>query len=55
MSHEVARDQFALGVIVQSDKGAVLRTQAQELIADLGVTDVLGDLCAHYPELVQPG
>jgi hypothetical protein len=55
MRHEVARDQYALGVLLRGDEGAGLRTSAEQRMREMGVVDVTADLRAHFPELIEVG
>jgi serine/threonine protein kinase len=55
MRHEVARDEYALGVLLQGDEGLALRTTAEQQMREMGVIDVPADLRAHFPELFEIG
>jgi serine/threonine protein kinase len=49
---EVARDRYALGILIGGTAGAALRAENDQLLRDMGAVDPLADLHAYYPELM---
>jgi hypothetical protein len=55
MLHEAARDQFALGVVIGGEQGALLQSAADQRMRELGVVVPRADVRAHFPELTGAG
>jgi hypothetical protein len=53
LPHFAARDECALGALLQGDEGRALRTDAEQRLRALGIVDVNGLLHAAYPELFE--
>jgi hypothetical protein len=50
---DLARDRYALGVMMGGPEGAKLRTEGEQALRTQGVTDPLAELSANYPELLR--
>jgi tetratricopeptide (TPR) repeat protein len=50
---DLARDRYALGVMMGGPEGAKLRAEGEQMLRAQGVTDPLAELSANYPELLR--
>jgi hypothetical protein len=50
---DLARDRYALGVMLGGPEGAKLRAEGEQTLRGMGVTDPLAELSANYPELLR--
>jgi eukaryotic-like serine/threonine-protein kinase len=50
---DLARDRYALGVMIGGAEGAKLRMEAEQTLRGMGMTDPLAELSANYPELLR--
>jgi hypothetical protein len=50
---ELAREQYALGVLMGDVQGAMLRAESERRMREMSFTTPLAEVYAHYPELMR--